>query len=229
MRLKAFTLVEILITVLVVAVLSSVGIFIWDGTVDDARQRVCAQNQYLIEESLKMYIYEKDAVPVSLSSIVPEYSDIVIARLSKENIFFKPARNMRLALIAIDDGSQAWAAFSDYTMGNKSILRCPAKKGGGISYAYNVALDSGNPKASYKGLKNNGLPIVCDSNNPTFSMAGKNIDGAAFRHTRMFAEPVAIAYTADGIDIKITSSDTNYGNARRRRGCPRRIDDNDND
>ena len=226
MKLKAFTLVETLITVLVVAVLSSVGIFIWDGTVDDARQRICGQNQYLIEESLKMYIYEKDAVPVSLSSIVPEFTDIVIAKIGKENIFFKPTRNIYLALIAIDDGPQAWAAFSDYTMGNKSILRCPAKKGGGISYAYNIGLDTGNPKASYRGFKNNGIPIVCDSDSPIFSTDGSNIVGAAFRHTRMFREPAAIACTADGIDIKITSSDTNYENARRRRGRGRGIGDN---
>ncbi|TRZ50525.1 MAG: hypothetical protein D4S01_06565, partial [Dehalococcoidia bacterium] len=172
-----------------------------------------------------------------LSSIVPEFTDIVIARISKENIFFKPTRYIYLALIAIDDGSQAWAAFSDYTMGNKSILRCPAKKGGGISYAYNVVLNTGNPKVSYKGLKNNGLPILCDSNNATFSMSGKNIDGAAFRHTRMFREPAAIAYTADGIDIRITPSDKNYENARRKKSSYGKIrkggndnnGDNDND
>jgi prepilin-type N-terminal cleavage/methylation domain-containing protein len=196
MKLKAFTLVEILITVLVLAILSSTGIALWSGAVDNARQRICAQNQYILDESLKMYIYDKDAVPVSLSSLVPGYSAIAIAKISKEKLLFKPIRNICLALINIDDGRQAWASFSDYTMGNRSILRCPAKKGEGLSYGYNAALNTLDPVSVYRLLKANDMPIICDSNNPTFSMDDEgNIAGADFRHTRIGGQSVAIVHT----------------------------------
>ena len=211
MKLKAFTLVEILITVLVLAVLSSTGIALWSGAVDNARQRICAQNQYILDESLKMYIYDKDTVPVSLSSLVPEYSTIAIARISKEKLLFKPTRNVCLAIINIDNGKQAWASFSDYIMGNRSILRCPAKTGDGLSYGYNAELQSAADKVTkYKQLKDSGSPIICDSDSSTFSMVGDNIVGAAFRHTSIGRQPVAIVSTGHSA-VRITPDNPNPG------------------
>jgi len=219
MKLKAFTLVEILVSVLILAILSSVGIVLWDGAVDNARQRICAQNQYILDESLKIYIYDKEAVPISLSSLVPEYSAFAIAKISKENFLFKPARNISLALININDGRQAWASsvFSDYIMGNKSILRCPANKGGGLSYGYNIQLkdlEGGAAIDKYKELQSNSMPIICDCDNSTFDAPDGNINGAAFRHGKIGGDAVAVAIGGDG-PIQITPDNTNYQNGRR--------------
>jgi prepilin-type N-terminal cleavage/methylation domain-containing protein len=213
MRLKAFTLVEILVTVLIIAILSSFGVVLWDNSVDSARQRICAQNQYILLESLKMYIYDKDTVPVSLSSIVPEYSEFAIAKISRENPMFKPTRSISLALININDGRQAWALsrLSDYIKGNSGILRCPAKEGDGLSYAYNAVLTTGDALTKFRELESQNLPIICDSNNATFQAPNGNISGAAFRHGRRLIAAREIALSAGGGGIRqITPNNISY-------------------
>jgi prepilin-type N-terminal cleavage/methylation domain-containing protein len=213
MKIKAFTLVEILVTVLVVAILSSMGLVLWDNSVDTARQRICAQNQYILQESLKMYIYDRDTVPVSLSAIAPEYTDLALAKLNRENPLLKPIRAINLALIRINDGKKAWAEgkLSDYIRGDSNILRCPAKQGSGLSYGYNETLNTGDALTKFRELENNGLPIICDSDNATFSASGGNITGAAFRHGRNFIAQREIALSSGGRGVvQITPSNKNY-------------------
>jgi len=150
--------------------------------------------------------------------LAPEYSGFAIAKISKENSLFKPIRSICLALVNINDGRQAWASvkFSDYIGGNISIMHCPAKKGDGISYAYNAELTTGNALTKLRALENQNLPIICDSDQDTFQAPGGNISGAAFRHGRKLiaTNDIAIAIGTNG-PVQVTPDNANYQHGKK--------------
>jgi len=216
MRLKGFTLIEILISVLVIAILSSVSIVTWDKMVDRVRQDICGQNQSLQAESLKLYIYDKRAVPASLSQLEPCYVDMAIAKLKKERPFIYAKRKISLAMLNIDIAKDAWAVdYRDYIGNNSSILKCPADtRAVTYSYGYNSQLLNGNPIDAYNNIVSGDEPIICDCNGNTFDGAGGNLSGAAFRHgsrgVRNSTGGVAIAAGANGQAVAVYKNNASF-------------------
>lgn len=191
MKRRAFTLIEVLITVLILSILSSVSLVVWNSMVDKTRQEICQQNELILLEALKFYVYDNEAVPTSLSKLVPEYTDFAIASLKKDRPYVLAMRKICLALLSLDEGRKAWAkpSFKDYLGMSKDVLHCPAKKGEGISYGFNASLllnSIGGTSASkvkiYEYMVENDAPIICDCDASTFYVMGGKITGAAFRH-----------------------------------------------
>jgi prepilin-type N-terminal cleavage/methylation domain-containing protein len=204
MKRKGFTLIEILISITVLIILASISLYTWTGVVDKVKQRVCEQNQLIIQEALWLYIYKNDAVPTSLSQVEP-YTDTAIAHLEKNKPQMFAMRKLYLALIRMDEAKNAIAGeFSRYT-GGSYVLRCPAKIGEGISYGFNdrlLAKDS-RPIDLLGELSSKNIPVICDCDNPTFfadNAAG--LKGGAFRHGRKFlGEPTLVATSADRVFV----------------------------
>jgi len=147
----------------------------------------------ILMEALKFYIYDNEAVPTSLSKLVPEYADFAIASLKKSRPHVLAMRKIYLALLDIDEGSIAWAkpSFKSYLGMNATVLRCPSKKGAGISYGFANVLKRttlhGAPITKvgiYKIMVTNGLPIVADCSAPTFRINGNGVSGLDYRHNR---------------------------------------------
>jgi prepilin-type N-terminal cleavage/methylation domain-containing protein len=186
-KITAFTLVEVLIAVVIIAILSSLGVAVWDSSVDNARQKICAQNQTILLESLKMFVYDKDAVPTTLSGLGPEYIELAMAKIEKENPLFKPVRNICLAFLRVNDGKEALAGpLSDYVKLDPSVTRCPANTQGGTSYGMNSAITNAQ---TLKNAISAGSPIISDCDNDRFSSFPSQ---AAYRHGKMFGSKVAV-------------------------------------
>jgi prepilin-type N-terminal cleavage/methylation domain-containing protein len=191
-KITAFTLVEVLIAVVIIAILSSLGVAVWDGSVDNARQKICAQNQTILMESLKMFVYDKDAVPTTLSDLEPAYIELALAKIEKKDYLFKPIRTICLAFIRINDGKEAWAIpLSDYVKIDSNVTRCPANNYGATSYGINNSITN---TATFKQALNNNVPIICDCDNTSFS----SISDAAYRHGGMFSSKRIAIYTDGG-------------------------------
>jgi len=191
MKNKAFTLIEVLVTVLIISILSSASLVVWSSMMEKTREEICQQNELILMEALKFYIYDNEAVPTSLSKLVPEYTDFAIASLKKSRPLALAMRKIYLALLDIDEGSMAWAVpgFKNYLGMNATVLRCPSKKGAGISYGYADVLEKttlfGTPITKvgiYKIMVANSLPIIADCSNPTFSINGNTVNGVDYRH-----------------------------------------------
>jgi len=203
-KITAFTLVEVLIAVAIIAILSSLGVGVWDSSVDNARQKICAQNQIILLESLKMFAYDKDAVPTTLSGLDPEYIELAMANIEKENPLFKPLRSTYLALLRINDGKQAWAIpLSDYIKLDSNVTCCPANTQGGISYGMNSAITNAQ---TLKSAISAGSPIICDCNNSRFSSLSSE---AAYRHGKMFGSKVAVCMMGNTPSYAKKDSDYN--------------------
>jgi len=194
MKNKAFTLIEVLITVLIISILSSASLVVWSSMMEKTREEICQQNELILMEALKFYIYDNEAVPTSLSKLVPEYADFAIASLKKSRPQALAMRKIYLALLYIDEGSVAWAArpnFKRYLGMNATVLRCPSKKGSGLSYGFADVLErttlfSGpiTKVGIHKIMVANGLPIIADCSTSTFSISGNTVRGVDYRHNR---------------------------------------------
>ena len=193
MNRKAFTLTELLITVLVLSILSAASLVVWNSMIEKTRQAVCLQNELILLEAMKFYIYDNEAVPTSLSKLVPEYTDFAIASLKKSKPHVLAMRKIYLALLDIDEGSIAWAKppnFKNYLGMNARVLRCPSKKGSGISYGFADFLtkDSFHDKARskvylFKLLEAYNLPIIADCSKPTFTIGTRGaLTNVDYRH-----------------------------------------------
>ena len=138
----AFTLIEIIITVVVLSILSAIGAISWDAMVDKTRQDICEQNQTILVGALKFYIYDNQAAPTSLSSIYPKYTNFALAKMKKDYPITYAKRAISLAMLRASQPKNALAAqFADYLGMQTSVLHCPEDNNGGISYGLHKVFD----------------------------------------------------------------------------------------
>lgn len=190
MNIKSYTLTEILIVLVVLSILASVGIVAWDTTISTSKQRICAQNQILISESLRYYIYENNAVPTSLSMLSPKYTDIALAALKRDKPFEYAKRKVYLACINLTEPKCVCASEFAHFIGSSDPLRCPANKSTGIHYGMiDLLVNSTTSSAakSFKILSENNVPIIADidnsGGNTTFSVSNDgNVSGVLYVH-----------------------------------------------
>ncbi|NQT90999.1 MAG: type II secretion system protein, partial [Candidatus Omnitrophica bacterium] len=228
---KAFSLLEMIVVVMIIAILSAVGVFVWDEVISNTKTQICEQNQMIIKDALKYYIADNEAVPLSLSQITPEYTDLALARLNEKSPGSMSMRKFYIALLKIDGTSTACAGeFVDYVGGNADYLECPMNEGGGISYGYNIELRTGIQNASvdgvqlFKELEADNIPIICDSDNDTFTAGDNgNITGAALRHGRRIIAAQRLAVAVGGEDtICVISTGNNWSSPKKERQARRR-------
>ena len=221
MKEKSFTLVELLITLVIFAILVSFAFGAYAKMVENARENTCIQNQLLIKTLLDNFITEKNAAPAGLAAIPDEYFIKALAKVEKENPGFIEKLRFYAKIINPLSGSIAYAAFTedDYlakAMGIKSeFLICPMDKNfkkptdpnipytGYYSYAMNLGLSSygtmgscSNNDARCKwqyALDNNEL-ITLDCVAPYFNATSQ----VALRHTHLLGTANGIGMLASG-------------------------------
>jgi prepilin-type N-terminal cleavage/methylation domain-containing protein len=172
---KAFTLTEILIVVFILAILSSVGIVSWDRMIEKARVSICQQNQAIILNGIIFYIEDNEAVPTTLSSLYPEYTDIALAKLREKHPVSAAKRKILLALLYINDGRPAWAqSFRYYIGGNRSVLHCPSDPNqNNMSYTLSDVFDGSHaPQDVLEALEYQEFAAIWDGPSYPYETAG---------------------------------------------------------
>lgn len=204
MKGKSFTLIELLISFVIFSIMASISVFTYNKVVESNKERICIQNQLLINTLLELYTREENAVPASLGSVPEAYFEKALAKVKEKDPFFMHKRFVYKKLESLINKKSCYAAALSDLVGRKDFLICPSDQTPvGSSYAINSALvnyKATNPATTtaydaYIDFRNRNIPVVVDSDNTTFSYT-INIAGAAARHGSFMQEKYSITVTA---------------------------------
>jgi len=152
----SFTLIEILIAMVILAVLASISLATFQKTVSENKERVCKQNLKVLEAAIDIYAVENDALPDTLAKLEPRYIHLAYQKIlgnRSENRFIaylKDALGLRPAL--------AVPLPEKYYGYNKKALKCPADTSAdAVSYGINSAVFDTADKLRNPTLANNAL------------------------------------------------------------------------
>lgn len=201
---SAFTLVELLVTVIIIGVLATMGIATYQGVIEKSKAKVCEQNVKMLTTAVKMYSLENDSLPATLSQIPGQYYRKAYAQVIEQG-----PKHMKLARKVINHHNHSSSAyantpplpttsdhlnFSYFGMKNygasAEAFVCPADTDGATSYAMNTQLFN----KKWKDLPS-GMTIVIDHDGgpsgarPSFN--GGAAGATAQRHKRGFATSAA--------------------------------------
>ena len=140
MKRKAFSLVEILVAVIILAVLSSLSIVAYQKTLQANEERICQQNLKVLQAAVEVYTMENDAVPATLAMLTPGQ-----IRLAYLKVVGQPQENKLLAFLKNTLGIKTALAQTPTELGkyynyDAKVLKCPADKSTfAISYTINTS------------------------------------------------------------------------------------------
>ena len=69
---RGFTLIEVLIVMVIIAILAGVGLYMYNNSVTSAREAVLKQNLLGMREAIDRYYADKNKWPASLDALVSE-------------------------------------------------------------------------------------------------------------------------------------------------------------
>lgn len=147
---KGFTLVELLVVIIIVAILAGIAIPIYRNHINNTWLEICTAQEEAAKEALEIYKLKYDEVPATLAKAWNQYGNealaIVWARKKKEKNYIYLAyisiqkTKYVIANIFSLNRLEAQPSFSS-TLADKSILKCPADpdidEAGHISYCIN--------------------------------------------------------------------------------------------
>lgn len=123
MRRRGFTLMELLLTAVALAVLASMAIASYQGYRDRTAMLVDETNQKVLAAALKLYAYDNNALPGSLSRIGPRHLERAYAAVTEGKrpyTFFTHLQEWAGMGVA-----EAVSLPEKYYGGNRKILMCP--------------------------------------------------------------------------------------------------------
>ncbi|MCX5708028.1 MAG: prepilin-type N-terminal cleavage/methylation domain-containing protein [Candidatus Omnitrophica bacterium] len=174
MKKRAFTLVEIIVTVVIVGILATIGLPVYQNVLESSKQKVCDTNLLTLKKAVELYTMEHDIVPGALSQLNDKY----IRKAYAEVMSGKGAWGRRLAYLIVE-GPQWGLAYAD-TYGMPK-LRCPCNADPTKpSYGINSGV-AGTTSLEYKNLADNAV-IVADSGGEVFTYAGGGGSGNKSDH-----------------------------------------------
>ncbi|MBU3933359.1 MAG: hypothetical protein KKH11_01670 [Candidatus Omnitrophica bacterium] len=158
---RSFALTEIIIVCVIISILGAVAVATYQRAAEKANQLLCETREKLIYTAVKMYIYDNNAVPASLSQPWLQYKDRAIAKLREENkkSSFSFVRNWALVKVA-----EAYD-LAEYYGKDVTTITCPRDKTPpphGVSYTINSAL-AGKSASFLKVNKDVSLIYESDS------------------------------------------------------------------
>lgn len=217
MRSKSFTLIELLIGLVILAILASISFLTYSKAIDSNKQKICMQNELLINTLLELYTREENPDTIILSSIPDVYFEKALAKVKKLDPFFIHKRFVYKKIESLSHKKSCYAAELTELIGRKDFLICPSDRNtannNGSSYAIYSALsnwDTAIPSANsayeaYIYCRNNDIPLIVDSENQTFAYSG-SLSNTDPRHGGFIQEEYSIATTGKGEVFKCSSS-----------------------
>ncbi len=223
---KNFTVIEIVIAIVVIGILVTIGIPLYNNTVENARARTCELNLKTILGAVEAQTLEHNSFPATLSEINEKNFEFARQKVLKEEGALKV--KLIYFLAKLGDKSAAYAQVPNGPWIHKFIynnetLRCPSAHGAN-SYGINGSL-AGKTYEEYKDEPQATI-VVGDCDNTSFNGTGE----LASRHKEygFFTEnDYAVTVTKGHEAVKTNKgSSTVGGNAT---GNPHDDDEDDND
>ncbi len=81
MKKKAFTPIEILITVIIISILATLGFPAYQNAVEASKEKTCSANLEVLQTAVEIYTREHNTVPGSLSELKPEHIEKAFAKV----------------------------------------------------------------------------------------------------------------------------------------------------
>lgn len=159
MKRKSFTLIEILAALIILSIIASVSVALYQKTVDTNNERICAENLKVLQAAIDIYTVENDALPAELAQLTPRQIYLAYSRVTgerKENILSAAFRKMFSTEPALAAGETEGQLFKRrYLSGNMKVFCDPADKAcnpsaitscttNGCGSSYSVNLDTSN-------------------------------------------------------------------------------------
>lgn len=183
MKKQAFTLMEIIIVVIVIGILATVAIPIYQNTIEDAKAKVCQTNLEALQVALDIYAMENDKIPATLSQLPWEYIQRAYVKILQK----KDAWKIKLAYFILDrqkrDFAYAQSFIDRLAKGDIKLITCPADPNPppeGISYGLNSNL-ANMTSQEYRALSADTL-LIGDCESVTFTSS----DDLSKRHKHFF-------------------------------------------
>ncbi len=225
---KSFTLIEMMITVVVIGVLATVATVGYNQFLEMARQRVCETNLTILNMAIKAYATRNDAFPATLSELEPADVSWAYAKVIKNNGLLA---KVSYAFVQLNSPKEAYAAgYSEvvhlshlmdpaimrrYGVDPK-VFKCPGDSSGRpSSYGIRSELIDIAPvlhsswRAWSRDPLNRPKSLIGDCDNPTFTDESQ----LAYRHTVNFGtERMAQAITVGEVIRRHNRQAANHDN-----------------
>ena len=125
---KSFTLVEILVALIVLAIMASLAITTFQKTIQANEDRLCWQNLKIIRAALDIYTLENNNLPATLAKLEPRYIHLAYLKVvgePKEGRFMAFFKNLlgikpALAQFAVEPKLGRYYGYE------KKVFICPA-------------------------------------------------------------------------------------------------------
>lgn len=139
---RGFTLIEMLVVVVILLILSSIAMYLYQRGLAHAKETVCETNLKALTEAIELYSTENDALPGTLGELNLKHLEKGYAKAMGNKGWLIKAYTF---LIKLDASDHAYAQFLTYENLKKygateKIFHCPADHNGGASYAINSGI-----------------------------------------------------------------------------------------
>lgn len=163
---KGFTLVQVVLTVAVMLILSSIGVVSYQKILEMSREEVCATNQQALTKAVEAYISTNYVIPAVLGDLKLEHLEKGYAQVMEKAGWFTKFSHF---LVRTSMSNEAYAQFLTYDNlknygASKGFFRCPSDPNGGVSYGIN-----GNIAGKYWYEIGDNVIIVGDCDNYVFT------------------------------------------------------------
>jgi prepilin-type N-terminal cleavage/methylation domain-containing protein len=176
MKNRGFTLVEIFVTIVIVGILATIGLPVYQNILESSKEKVCDTNLFTLKKAVEIYTVEHDSVPGSLSQL----NDKDIEKAYASVMSGKGAWQRKLAYLIVEGpqwGRAYAAAPQSFGMPH---LRCPSnpdKSAAAVSYGLNSGI-AGISAYAYKKLSSDTV-VVADSDGVLFDYNSNGCPGPA--------------------------------------------------
>jgi prepilin-type N-terminal cleavage/methylation domain-containing protein len=164
---RAFTLIEIMIALVIIGVLATIAIPSYLNFIEDGKSQLCATNLEALKSAFDIYMVEHNVVPGDLGQLSPEAIDKAFARAIRTKGW-----NVKFASF-IERREKSGYAFASLVeelgQGNLKMLRCPSDIRHNTtkpSYGINQSISSMS-KEDYLNQPEN-IIIIADSDETIF-------------------------------------------------------------
>lgn len=202
-------MMELMIAVIVLGVLASVALVGYQGYRDRAAMLVDETNQKVLQAAVKLYAYDHNALPASLSNLRPRdfrraYALVVEGR-KPYTLWAYFQENVGVTTAEAHVGAPG-RLHPEYYQNNANITRCPSDTNGGVSYQISTAF-SGAPLSTLLDPANAGATLIFESDT-----GGNGADPSTAAVSRHEGGRTSVITTVGGIRKRLRTTSSGGGN-----------------
>ncbi len=126
MNKKSFTLLEILVGLIIIAILASLSIASYRKTIETNDARICKENLKVLQAAIDIYTLENNSLPLTMAQLTPRQIYLAYSRVAakaKENHLLSSLRKILGIKPAL---AQNLPPLPRYYGNNRNVFRCPA-------------------------------------------------------------------------------------------------------